>query len=198
MCVLREVKSDTPRKLFKWVPVGPPPRGLFTVHEGDTHTHPKKVESLLSDFSVAYLFWRSGVFRWCHWSQTYPPAQNQYMQEKNLGELIFARMHAGPVFALAWIQENILYFREGISRVFCQILRGIHSVRIHAAPVFAPARIQENIPGELLMYLVSCQGVVRATLWNSLYKLSPFPLQTFWKEKGAPTLALSRSPSEGG
>ena len=29
------------------------------------------------------------------------------MQEKILGELIFARIHAGPVFALARIQENI-------------------------------------------------------------------------------------------
>ena len=38
----------------------------------------------------------------------YPPAHNQYMQEKILGELIFSRMHAGPVFALARIQENIL------------------------------------------------------------------------------------------
>ena len=37
----------------------------------------------------------------------YPPAQNQYMQEKILGELIFSRIHAGPVFALARIQENI-------------------------------------------------------------------------------------------
>ena len=30
------------------------------------------------------------------------------MQEKILGELIFARIHAGPVFALARMQENIL------------------------------------------------------------------------------------------
>ena len=37
----------------------------------------------------------------------YPPAQNQYMQEKIPGELIFPRIHAGPVFALARIQENI-------------------------------------------------------------------------------------------
>ena len=29
------------------------------------------------------------------------------MQEKILGELIFARIHAGPVFALPRIQENI-------------------------------------------------------------------------------------------
>ena len=28
------------------------------------------------------------------------------MQEKILGELIFARIHVGPVFALARIQEN--------------------------------------------------------------------------------------------
>ena len=52
------------------------------------------------------------------------------------------------------------YFRGGISRVFCQILRGVHSVRIHAAPVFAPARIQENIPGELFMYWFSARGVL--------------------------------------
>ena len=37
----------------------------------------------------------------------YPPAQNQNMQEKILGELNFARVHAGPVFALARIQANI-------------------------------------------------------------------------------------------
>ena len=40
----------------------------------------------------------------------YSPAQNQYMQEKILGELIFAPIHAGPVFALARIQKNI--FKE--------------------------------------------------------------------------------------
>ena len=37
----------------------------------------------------------------------YPPAQNQYMQEKILEELIFAHMHVGPVFALTQIQENM-------------------------------------------------------------------------------------------
>ena len=37
----------------------------------------------------------------------YPPAQNQYMQEKILGELIFARIYAGSVLALARIQENV-------------------------------------------------------------------------------------------
>ena len=37
----------------------------------------------------------------------------EYMQERILGELIFARIHAGPVFALARIQENI--FEELLS-----------------------------------------------------------------------------------
>ena len=37
----------------------------------------------------------------------YPLAQNRYMQEKILEELIFARIHVGPVFALVRIQENI-------------------------------------------------------------------------------------------
>ena len=43
----------------------------------------------------------------------YPPAQNRYMQAKIPGELIFSRIHAGPVFALARIQENI--FEESFS-----------------------------------------------------------------------------------
>ena len=37
----------------------------------------------------------------------YPPAQNQHVQDKNLGELSFARTHAGPVFVLARVQDNI-------------------------------------------------------------------------------------------
>ena len=52
--------------------------------------------------------------------QKYPPAQNQYMQEKNLGELIFVRIHAGPVFALARIQENI--FEESFPEYFAKFL----------------------------------------------------------------------------
>ena len=40
-------------------------------------------------------------------SRKCPPAQNQYMQENILGEFIFARIYAGPVFALTRIQENI-------------------------------------------------------------------------------------------
>ena len=45
-------------------------------------------------------------FTW-DFSGTYPPAQNQYMQEKIPGAFIFARIHVGPVFALRPIQENI-------------------------------------------------------------------------------------------
>ena len=36
-----------------------------------------------------------------------PPAQNQHMQETNLEKLIYVRVHVGPAFALAQIQENI-------------------------------------------------------------------------------------------
>ena len=43
------------------------------------------------------------------------------MQEKILGELIFARIHAGPVFALARIQENI--FEEVFPECFAKFLR---------------------------------------------------------------------------
>ena len=49
----------------------------------------------------------SGVIRANHILK-YPPAQNRYMQEKILEELIFARIHVGPVFALSRIQENTL------------------------------------------------------------------------------------------
>ena len=40
------------------------------------------------------------------------------MQEKILGELIFSRIHAGPVFALARIQENS--FEESFSAYISQ------------------------------------------------------------------------------
>ena len=52
------------------------------------------------------------IFR--HVSDMYPAAQNRYMQEKILEELIFARIHVGPVFALVRIQEIFLrnYFRN--------------------------------------------------------------------------------------
>ena len=72
------------------------------------------------------------------------------MQEKIHGELISARIHAGPVLALARIQANII--QEVFPEYCAKFLREIMSGRIHAAPVFAPARIQQNIPGELFMY----------------------------------------------
>ena len=40
-----------------------------------------------------------------------------------LGELILARVHAGPVFALAQIQENVL---TNCFPHFCQNLEGVH------------------------------------------------------------------------
>ena len=100
-----------------------------------------------SDYTYTYTFN-------CSWN--YLPAQNQYLQEKNLGELIFARRQCWPVFALARIQENL--FGEVFPKYFAKFLREFISVRIHAAPVFAPARIQENTPGELFMYWFRARG----------------------------------------
>ena len=65
------------------------------------------------------------------------------------------------------------YFWGGISRVFCHILRGIHSVRIHAAPVFAPARIQENISGELFMYWFRARGYFSDKLYATKSRKTP-------------------------
>ena len=109
----------------------------------------------------------------------YPPAQNQYMQEKHLGELIFSWIHVGPVFTLAQIQENIfeeLFLKyvftpsqtciptlapsvcmdtvAVFTHPWCQyikhILGKLISVRIHAAHVFAPARTQKIFLGNYL------------------------------------------------
>ena len=70
-----------------------------------------------------------------------PPGTKQINTcRKIIGELIFARMHAGPVFALTRIQKIVS--RDHFPRV-SQILEGIHLGAIHVAPVSAPVRIQE-------------------------------------------------------
>ena len=53
------------------------------------------------------------------------------------------------------------FFRGGISRVFCQVLRGIRSVRIHAAPVFRTRANTGKYSWQIIYVLVSCQGVLR-------------------------------------
>ena len=59
--------------------------------------------------------------------RVYLPEQNQYMQETNLEELIFAQIHVGPVFALAQIQGSIFdYFFSEIVFALSQIC--IHTV----------------------------------------------------------------------
>ena len=71
----------------------------------------------------------------CHKSE-YPPAQNQYMQETILGELIFARIHAGPVFALARIQENIFeeVFPEYCAKFLGEFIRCEYMPRLDSHP----------------------------------------------------------------
>ena len=88
------------------------------------------------------------------------------MQEKNLGELIFARIHAGPVFALARIQEIIF---EGSFPHMSQILEGIH---LGANTCRACIRTRANTgkhSWRIIYVLVSCQGVISA---RTVYELS--------------------------
>ena len=58
------------------------------------------------------------------------------MQEKILGELIFARIHAGPVFALARIQENIFEeaFPEYCGKFLGEFMRCEYMPRLYSHP----------------------------------------------------------------
>ena len=76
------------------------------------------------------------------------PQQKTNTCRKSLGELIFARILAGPVFTLARIQENT--FEELFSKYFAKCFGEVILLRIHAALVFAPELIQKN-PGEFFM-----------------------------------------------
>ena len=58
------------------------------------------------------------------------------MQGKNLGELISARIHAGPVFALARIQENIFeeVFPEYCAKCLGEFTRCEYMPRLYSHP----------------------------------------------------------------
>ena len=87
----------------------------------------------------------------------YPPAQNQNIQETNLGELIFARVRAGPAFALTRIQET--FWRDHFPHI-SQILEGIH---FGANTCRACIRTRTNTgkySWRIIYALVSCQGVI--------------------------------------
>ena len=68
------------------------------------------------------------------------------MQDVFLGGLSFARIHAGPTFTLARIQETLLrsYFAH-----ICQILGGIHfGANTSRACTRTRANTGKNVPGE--------------------------------------------------
>ena len=90
--------------------------------------------------------------------EKYPPAQNQYMQEKILGELIFARIHVGACIRTR--ANTGKYFWGGISRVFCQILRG-NSLGANTCRACVRTRATTGKCSWRIIYaLVSCQGVL--------------------------------------
>ena len=87
--------------------------------------------------------------------RTPPPSQNQYMQENNLGELLFAQIHAGPVFALARIQENI--FEELLSAYLPNSWG--NSFRCEDMPrLYSHPREYRKNSWRIIYVLVSCQG----------------------------------------
>ena len=88
-----------------------------------------------------------------------PPAQNQYMQEKVLGELIFERIHVGPVFA----REYRKIFSRNHFPHISQILEGIHFSALSANTCRACIRTRASTgknSWQIIYVLVSCQGVM--------------------------------------
>ena len=92
-----------------------------------------------------------------YWLPHYPPAQNQYMQEKFLRGIHFSANTCGACIRTR--ANTGKYFRGVIFCILAKFLREILSGRKHVARVFAPARIQENTPGELVMYREGLHGV---------------------------------------
>ena len=78
------------------------------------------------------------------------------MQDKFLEELIFARIHAEPVFALARIQENILEesFSAYLPNSWGNAFRCEYMPRLYSHP----REYRTNIPGDLCMYWFRARG----------------------------------------
>ena len=73
-----------------------------------------------------------------------------------LGEVIFARIHAGSVFSLARIQENI--FEEVFPEYFAKFLGEFARCEYMPRLYLHPRICQENIPGKLFMYWFHARG----------------------------------------
>ena len=84
----------------------------------------------------------------------YPPGTKPVHAGKDPWGQSLARIHAGPVSALARIEESL--FEEPFS-AYLPNLGEFISVRMQAAPVFAPVRTQEN-SWRIAYVLVSCQA----------------------------------------
>ena len=87
----------------------------------------------------------------------YPPAQNQYMQEINLGKLIFVRINVGPVFALARKPEN--YF-EGLFPTYLPNSWGNSFMREYMRGLYSTRANTGTKSWQIVCALVSFQGVI--------------------------------------
>ena len=100
------------------------------------------------------------------------------MQEKNLGELIFSRIHAGPVFALAQIQENI-FLRSHFLHI-SQILEGNYFGAYTCRACIRTRANTGKYSWRIIYVLVSCQGVSACgpnSNWNLLRTETLWPKQ---------------------
>ena len=87
----------------------------------------------------------------------YPPAQNQYLQDKILSEVIFGRIHAGPVFALARYRKTVL--RNHVPHLI-QVLEEIHVGANTCRARVLPHAVTGKYSWRIICVLVSCQGVI--------------------------------------
>ena len=101
----------------------------------------------------------------------YPPAQNQYMQEHIIGELILAQIHAGGLLSNSCEYREII-FEEFFSACLREILEGIHfGANTCPSCILTRANTGQN-PGEVLCIGFRAWGYVPSPLSLSL-SLSP-------------------------
>ena len=78
------------------------------------------------------------------------------MQEKILGELIFARIHVGPVLALREYRK--IFLRDHFPHI-SQVLEGIHSGANTCRACICTRANTGKYSRRIIYVLVSCQGV---------------------------------------
>ena len=183
---VENLTNDTPPKKGFWTPPRtvrfPPPSGvsaLFFLYKNPRQSRPEALlegsknfrESAFSGTfsSPPYVLHppisrhmsielaKTPLLRSTIVSKIPPLHKTNTSQEPILGELLFARLHAGPVFALARIQRKI-FLRDHFLHM-SQILEGIHfGVNTCRACIHTGANTGKG-SWRIFYVLVLCQGV---------------------------------------